>query len=30
MVHCKKRNYQNMHSQLINMDLQEDMIIKGI
>jgi hypothetical protein len=27
MAHCKK-NHQNMHPQLINMDLQEGMVIK--
>jgi hypothetical protein len=26
----KKRSHQNMHSQLINMDLQKGMFIKGI
>jgi hypothetical protein len=26
----QKKNHQNMHSQLINMDLQEGMVIKGM
>jgi hypothetical protein len=29
MAHYKKY-HQNMHSQLINMDSQEDMVMKGI
>jgi hypothetical protein len=29
MARCKKeKSHQNMHSQLHNMDLQEDMVIK--
>jgi len=30
MTHYKKKKNQNMHPQLINMNLQKDMIIKGI
>jgi hypothetical protein len=30
MAHYNKTNNQNMHAQLINMDLQEGMVIKGI
>jgi hypothetical protein len=30
MTHCKKKKNQNMHPQLINMDLQDGMVIKGV
>jgi len=31
MAHCKKKkNLQNMQPQLINMELQEGIVIKGI
>jgi len=30
MAHCKKKPRQNMQQQLINMDLQESMVIKGV
>jgi hypothetical protein len=30
MVHYQKKNHQNMHLQLINMDLQESMVDKAI
>jgi hypothetical protein len=30
MAHCKNIYIQNMHPQLINMELQEGIVIKGI
>jgi hypothetical protein len=30
MAHCKKEPHQNMHPQLIDMDLQEGMVTKGV